>query len=69
MIDLLPLTLEGNEPVEWQVKPAAALALAGEGVLELTPRQPYRQAMVMSAGCTATKPRRSNCSISWSATC
>ena len=43
MIDLLPLTLEGNEPVEWQVKPAAALALAGEGVLELTPRQPYRR--------------------------
>lgn len=49
MIDLL-LTLEGNEPVEWQgetLQPAGA----GRGrVLELTPRQPYRQAMVMSAG-------------------
>ena len=30
MIDLLPLTLEGNEPVEWQVKPRSC-AGAGRG--------------------------------------
>ncbi|BEN54815.1 succinylglutamate desuccinylase [Serratia marcescens] len=51
MIDLLPLTLEGNEPVEWQGEtPQLRWRWQGEGVLELTPRQPYRQAMVMSAG-------------------
>ncbi|MGP3039064.1 succinylglutamate desuccinylase [Serratia nevei] len=51
MIDLLPLTLEGNEAVEWQGEtPQLRWRWQGEGVLELTPRQPYRQAMVMSAG-------------------
>ncbi|CAI0820502.1 Succinylglutamate desuccinylase [Serratia marcescens] len=51
MIDLLPLTLEGNEPVEWQGETSQLRwRWQGEGVLELTPRQPYRQATVMSAG-------------------
>ena len=69
MIDLLPLTLEGNEPVEWQVKPrSCAGAGRGRGA-GAHAAAAYRRAMVMSAGCTATKPRRSNCSISWSATC
>lgn len=51
MIDLLPLTLGGNEPAEWQGEtPQLRWRWQGEGVLELTPRQPYRQAMVVSAG-------------------
>ncbi|OKB66973.1 succinylglutamate desuccinylase [Serratia marcescens] len=51
MIDLLPLTLEGSEPVEWQGEtPQLRWRWQGEGLLELTPRQHYRQAVVVSAG-------------------
>ncbi|MCP1106108.1 succinylglutamate desuccinylase [Serratia nevei] len=51
MIDLLPLTLDGNEPAEWQGEtPQLRWRWQGEGLLELTPRQAYRQAMVVSAG-------------------
>ena len=51
MIDLLPLTLEGKEPAEWQGEtPQLRWRWLGEGVLELTPRQRYRQALVVSAG-------------------
>lgn len=51
MIDLLPLTLAGNEPAEWQGEtPQLRWRWQGEGLLELTPRQGYRQAMVVSAG-------------------
>ena len=40
MIDLLPLTLEGKEPAEWQGEtPQLRWRWLGEGVLELTPRQ------------------------------
>ena len=43
MIDLLPLTLEGTNRRIRSETPQLRWTLAGEGVLELMPRQPYRQ--------------------------
>ncbi|MGO4742206.1 succinylglutamate desuccinylase [Serratia quinivorans] len=51
MFDLLALTLAGQAPAEQQGENAdLRWRWLGEGLLEITPRQGYRQAVVLSAG-------------------
>ncbi|CAI2464051.1 Succinylglutamate desuccinylase [Serratia ficaria] len=51
MFDLLPLTVEGAVPPSQQGETAQLRwRWLGEGLLEMTPRRDYRQAVVLSAG-------------------